>query len=636
MQKSVYIVLAILVILLFADHFYFREARDKVDGFTVNEAFFRKGKLGDILKDNALIKTSAGTETLATNDLCAADGSIKGYDYHNTYRLRFKIHSNTLENVRVRIYFPEAKRYREVLAILNVQPGRQFYTVDFVAHKNKDFQVTLTPKIQSQMLVSDILVDGRYGRTQELLKDGRPILGGFEQSMAIVTSELNSNHKGVQFDAGINQLTYSVQGGLGDALYSGVFPGKKNQGFCRYEAFFPAPIDPVKQIVVPTVNLSVSDEYLYGETGIVDNKEGKGRIWEVPAEYSVQNKDYIQQQPVGLRFHGGTPGRKKNIESFRINARDAYGKSEIDSRPLFGRSRQLGMKGVVFKYTYQAYDLKKTIYNPYNHALALDIGDAVGALVPAHQLVDLNLNDQSYGLYLAMEHLSKRSIKHWTGRDDLVLYTYKKFNNEHQQFSLLFPIGQILKAKGDAALDLLLESYDLDNVLGSIMLSAYIADDDYCQGIDVIEEPRDSKPHLITNINWDLDHAFLFFKRGKYSMPVQRKGIGEAFDILKLNRRHEDSLCPRKWVLSHVYTESKKFRALVRDRLESLLENELSRESIVQMIAKYRAIDEVYYEGRNQKVIEEMEHYAKERPIVLRQAIDDLEAWVEDGSELVY
>ena len=419
-------------------------------------------------------------------------------------------------------------------------------------------------------------------------------------------------------------------------MYSGVFPGKKNQGFCRYEAFYPAPVEPVKQAVVPTVNLSVSDQYLYGETGIVDNKQGKGRAWEVPAEYSVQNKGYVQQLPVGLRFHGGTPGRKKNIESFRINARDVYGKSEIDSQSLFGKPRQKGLKGIVFKYTYQAYDLKKTDYNPYNHALALDIGDAVGALVPAHQLVDLNINDQSYGLYLAMEHLSKRSINHWMGRDDLTLYTYKKFNNEHQTFALLYPIGLILKATGEASLDLLLKSYDLDNVLNSVILSAYIADDDYSQGIEVIERPQDSELHLITSINWDLDHAFLSYKGGEYSMPARRKGTGEAFDILKQNKAHSDSLCPRKWVLSHVYTESEKFRQLVRDRLELLLEGELSPKRVIKMIAKYRTIDQVYYDGQNQKVLEDMEIYAKERPVVLRQAIDDLEAWIKVGIQPAY
>ena len=143
MQKSVFIVVGILGLLLFADYFYFKDVRNVTDRFAVSEAFFRKGKLGDILKENALIKVSAGTEVLATNDLCAAEDSIKGYDYHNTYRLRFKMHASGLENVKIRIFFPKTKRYREVLAILNLQPGRHFIPLILSRIRIKTFKLLL-------------------------------------------------------------------------------------------------------------------------------------------------------------------------------------------------------------------------------------------------------------------------------------------------------------------------------------------------------------------------------------------------------------------------------------------------------------------------------------------------------------
>ena len=168
------------------------------------------------------------------------------------------------------------------------------------------------------------------------------------------------------------------------------------------------------------------------------------------------------------------------------------------------------------------------------------------------------------------------------------------------------------------------------------MLSAYIADDDYCQGIEIIEKSSEHEHHLITSINWDLDHAFLFFKDGQYSMPAIRNDLGEAFDILKHNKPHSNSLCPRKWVLSHVYKESEKFRHLVRERLELLLENELSAEYISSMIDKYRVIDEGYYQGSNKKALDEMENFAQQRPLVLKQAINDLEAWVKSGVYSTY
>ena len=631
MQKSVLIVVVVLVSLLLLDQYFFRAQREKTENYAVSEAFLNKGVLGELLKKNALITMSSGTQSLATNDMCAEDEAIKGYDYHNTYRLRFKMHSNGAENINLRIFFPEAKTYREFLYIINLKPGRHFYGVDFVAHKGKDFDITFTTKQKNQIILSDIEVDGRFGRTESLLKEGKSIKGRFDKALSINVSSADDTIKGVEFVPEFKKITYSVEGGLQDDFYSGVFPGKKNHGFCRYQAYFPKTLSPPSQDVVPTVKLHVDEEFLFGERGIVDNKENKGRAWEVPAEYSVQNKSLTAQQPVGLRFHGGTPGRKKNIESFRINARNAYGKPIIDVAPLFGKERAIGMKGVVFKYTYQAYNLKKTFYNPYNHALALDIANAVGALVPAHQLVDLNINDNSYGLYLAMEHLSERSVKHWLGKEDIKLYTYKKYNDEHQNFSLLLPLAEIMRIEGEPAFDIFLESYDLDNVLNSIMLSAYIADDDYCQGVELTEKTGVGEKRYITSINWDLDHAFLLFENGQFSMPAKREGLGEAFDVIKQNKPHGHSLCPRKWVFSHVYTQSKRFRDEVRQRLEAVLGNELSSEKVIAMIEKYRTIDGIYYEGANNEVIDEMIMFARQRPQVLRQAIDDLEAWIEAG-----
>ncbi len=631
MRKSVLIVIGVIGALLVADHFHFRDQRHKPDAFTVSEEFLRKGVLGRILKEKGLIQSSAGSQTLATNDMCAEDSSVEGYDYHNTYRLRFKLRSSTVDDVNVEINFPKASSYRKLIKVIRVQPGRHFYALDFVAHKGLDFHITFSTKPRGQIILGDILVDGRFGRTQTLLKGGEPISGKFDKLMALSLSDVDDSFQGVELAPTNSKVVYSVVGGLNDNLYSGVFPGKKNHGFCRYVAYKPKKLTPVTQRVVPTVKLHVEEQFLYGEQGIVDNKEGKGRAWEVPVEYSVQNQGLVSQHVAGLRFHGGTPGRKKNINSFRVNARSAYGKPTLDMKALMGRERQVGMKGVVFKYTYHAYDLNKTLYNPYNHALALDVANAIGALVPAHQLVDLHINDESYGLYLAMEHLSKRSAKYWLGKDDIKIFTYKKFNDDHQKFALLYPIGEILKKKGEDAFVRFLESYDVDNVINSIILSAYVSDDDYCQGIEISDRVGDSLEMHITSVNWDLDHAFLSFDGKGYTMPVERQGIGQGFDILKQNKPHSQSLCPRKWVYSHLYTESKQFRDLIRQRLEVLLAGELSPKSVGEMLDKYRVIDDVYYAGGNKAVIDQMQHYSQKRPAVLLQRLLELELSVEGG-----
>ncbi len=634
MKRSSIFILFCVLGLVVADVTYFKSIRLKSE-FSVNEAFLNKGILGKILKENALIKISPETEHLATNDICAKDVDFKGYDYHNTYRLRFKIHSERVEKIRVEILFPESKRYRLTLKDLDITPGREYYTVKFVAFKGLDFNIKLAKKTQNPIVVESIYVDGRFGRTQTLFDKGNELIGGFERSEAVQAQQSQAKAKGFEFSAQQKEIRYLVKGGLHDSLYSGVFPGKKNSGFCRYVAFDPDKDIAVTQTIVPTVNLNVEEKYLYGEQGIVDNKTGKGRSWEVPAEYYVQNKQLGSHQYLGLRFHGGTPGRKKNIESFRINARQDYGKPTIDIEPLMGRKRERDLKGVVFKYTYQAYDLERTQYNPYNHALALDIANAVGALVPAHALVDLNINNESQGLFLAMEHLSKRTISYWLDQEKFKTFTYKKYNDEHQKFALLYPIGQIIKAKGESAYELFTESYDVNNVLNSVILSAYISDDDYCQGIEVIQQAGDDQKHRITSINWDLDHAFLFFKNGKYSMPVKREDGRDGLDILKENKTHAQSLCPRKWVYSHVYTQSKQFRTLVHDRMKSAMENELSPKNVKKMINQYRLIDQEYHQGKHQEAINQMLDYADKRPAVLLDALKQFEQEVENNLALV-
>ena len=628
MRRSSFLVFCLLVGLFIVDVAYFQDFR-KSNPFAVNEAFLNNGVLGRILKENALIKISPNTEGLATNDICAKDVDFKKYDYHNTYRLRFKIHAEVTEELNVEVLFPTAKRYRKTLKNINVTPGREFYTVNFVAHKGKDFRITIAKKSQNSFILSDIVVDGRFGRTKALLEEGEQLLGSFDEPVLLHAKQGQNNVNGVEFASPMQTITYFVKGGLGDAFYSGVFPGKKNIGFCSYVAFDQK--DPIvaSQNIVPSVNLSIEEKYLYGDQGIIDNKEGKGRSWEVPAEYSVRNKQKTAHQYLGLRFHGGTPGRKKNIESFRINARQDYGKPTIDIETLMGKARARDLKGVVFKYTYQAYDLQRTQFNPYNHSLALDIANALGALVPAHALVDLSINNESQGLFLAMEHLSKRTIAYWLGEKKFKTFTYKKHNDEHQKFALFYPIGEILKAKGESAFELFTQSYDVNNVLNSVILSAYIADDDYCQGIEVIQQESSDQKHRITSINWDLDHAFLFFKDGKYSMPVKREDGRDGLDILKENKTHAQSLCPRKWVYSHVYTQSRQFRALVHERMRSAMENELSPENVRKMIDQYRLIDQEYYQGKHQVAIDQMLDYADKRPAFLLDALKQFEQKVE-------
>ncbi len=621
MRKSIFIIPVALAALLAADQLYFKQLRDKSNGGAVSEAFLRKGTLGKLLRQAGFLRVSPDTADFATNDMCAADDELKGFDYHNTFRMRFKVLTVSKEKIHVKLVLPQAKRYRRVEKEFLIKPGQHYYALNFVADKHRDIELTF--KAQSataitNILLSDVIIDGRYGRSHTLVSNGQALSGQFSQRVSLGVDAENADFTGVQLNETTRQVSYTVEKGMAANLFSGVFPGKKNHGFCYYSAQVNTEKPKVPTgATIPRIKLNVEHDYLYGEKGIINNKQGKGNAWEIPAQYSINNGQESDQSQVGLRFHGGKPGRKKNILSFRINARKRYGKSTIKAAPLFGTDRQKDLKGVVFKYTYQAYGQKREQYNPFSHALALDIADAVGALVPSHGLVDLTINEEHQGLFLAMEHLSDRTVRNWLGRDNFRTYTYKKHNPQKVQDTLFLLLAGITTAKGEDSFKALQRLFDINNVLNSIILSAYIADDDYCQGIEIIDNLEDLSNAHITSINWDLDHAFLLYTDGVYTMPAERR----AFSLLTRSK----SLCPRRWVYSHVYEQSAEFRQLFRQRLEHLIANELSPEGMDKLLDYYRDVNDEYYSGKYTTVISRLETFTQERPAVLLRKLKELE-----------
>ena len=364
----------------------------------------------------------------------------------------------------------------------------------------------------------------------------------------------------------------------------------------------------------------MDEEDLNGEDGILSNKTEKGKVWEVPAKLKISGMRARYYQTVGLRFHGGEPGRKKNIESFRIYARKEYGKSYLDTEPILGRKRSKEIKTLVLKYTYQAYrpQMGKN-FNPFNYALALDVADAIGALVPSHNLVELFINNRSLGMYIAMEHLSDRSIRNWLDSTDFLTFHYKKINPEYNGNSLSVIVHQIRSKYGEDAFAEFARRYNVENVINSIILTSYIADDDYCQGVDILDNIHDPAQTRITSINYDLDHAFIqYYRMKELRITANRK----AFPHIKKGCSQP---CFRSCVYAWVYSESATFRKLLRERLEYLLKNELSPESVNSMLDEYRRINAGYFQGAYEKPIAQLAKYARERPQILLNQLKKLE-----------
>jgi hypothetical protein len=323
---------------------------------------------------------------------------------------------------------------------------------------------------------------------------------------------------------------------------------------------------------------------------------------------------------VGIRFHGGTPGRKKNIESFRIYARKRMGLSTINAEAVLGKPYNVDFKTLVFKYTFQSLRTQDIHFNPFVHSLALEVASRIGAIAPRFHLVDLTINKQKKGLFLAMEHLSRRTIEHWLKSDKFSTYSYKSHNSQEQAFPVFSIAKSILSAKGEESLVVLKKHMDLNNVLNSILLSAYIGDDDYCQGIEVITHNNNTQK--LTSINWDLDHAFFSLENDQPFIDPDKYG----FRPIALKK----SSCVRQWMYGWTYIQSTRFRLLLRQRMETLLDTVLSEENAVKLLDYYKQLNQAEFSGKYSAPIAELEAFMLRRPDILRKQLTEMENNVQN------
>jgi len=603
------IVGALLALFLMLDKVYFGDVRESYKGGTITEAFIRNGSLGRLLRKGNFLSIDPETASFATNDMCATDEELRGFDYHNAFRMRLKLISSKPAELAMSLIVRTAdgKETHHQKRFL-VDPGQYYYALTFKADISDMIELEFRTAKKGRILLCDIVVDGRFGRNLPLLVNGRLQKGSFDKPGVTAASLHDPEMIGVVLEDQSSPLMFHVSQREAAKLYSGLFPGKKNQGYCKYSANIQSNTGKESVgAVVPTIRIWVDEEDFTGETGILSNKERKGKAWEVPAELEYGEGSKRLRQAVGLRFHGGGIGRTKYTESFRVYARQRYGNSELKPELLFGRYREKALRTVVLKYTYQAYYEQRQDFNPFNHAFALDIADAIGALVPSHGLVDLHVNNEHKGLYLAMEHLSDKTVRNWLGHDDFKTYVYRKDNppeNDHL-YSLL--LAQVRLRKGKDAYESFKLIFNEQNVINSILLSIFIADDDFCQGIEVMNTRKGTASQEITTVNWDLDHAFLTYNNGVFTVDPERS----TMFLLNMPTGHD--YCHKRYMYAWLYDQSPVFRRNLRLRMEELAAHELSPDYLSRLLDPYREINEHYFEGKHENAISDLEKFIQKR-----------------------
>ncbi|MFT5607981.1 MAG: hypothetical protein ACI9PZ_001790 [Parvicella sp.] len=617
MKYFLAVVCACFVVIVAIDKLYIQDFKAGYAGGELSEAFIRDGVLGSILVESGLIGITTETGELDEKGLCAEDEELKGFDFQNQFRLRVSTQASAITVLNIEVSIGEGGQQTTFLRENILTKGDGNHSVVFRAEKGRSLTVKYWIKPTEEVQILSSQIDGRYGKTQAIVFDGE-LIG----SNLLLSDGTNSSKLGLVMNAESPQIVQILEEGVDSDLYKGTFPGKKHKGYCRYvdskSPRLDTKLDFAKKQLLPRVVIDTEEESLRGPKGILDNKREKGRDWERPALISIHNRSEVVKQRVGLRYHGGTPGRKKNIESFRVVARKSYGKSTIKAEALLGENHGVDIKNLVLKYTYLVkLDDVTEVFNPFVHALALDVGDVVNAIVPRHTLVDLMVNDEQKGLYLAMEQPTERSIENWIGHNKFDLYTYKRGNTKKSRDALFEVVREIRAARGNAALDVLVKYFSIENVINSIMLSAYTGDDDFCQGSELITWEHGKKK--ITSLNWDLDHAFfkLHLRSGDAWIEPNKYG----FRIL-LPR---ESICARQKILAFTYAQSESFRTMVRERVEEFLASSLSSTQAIKMLDYYKQLNKAELGNLYDIQISELENYMNLRPEILRTQLKKLE-----------
>lgn len=627
-----------LALLLVLDGFYVAKLKYDFNQGTLNESVVRDGRLGKLLRKNGLISVTPESHQRAVRGLCVSDDYLRQGESEKRARFEFKLASLYPQKVTLSVSWHDDGKKHTLKKVLMVEPNKYYYQSELKPPKHKALEIVLhsAPNKYSEFFVSDIRIAGQGGVNLILYKDAKAT-----DLIAPISNLKNKSVKNKAFGFIGEKIAIgaSFSMNLKKPLRELGFydharlPGLKSKGICEYKVASQIGLEnkQVQKGELAVIDIELAEDFLTGKkNGIFSNLRSKGRISEVPASITIMTDGVSSRQNVGLRFHGGVFRREPNLlNGYRIYARNSYGKGTLGSETGFFENSDVPVRTIVLR-NHQGYGHKPEDYgdgrrgfNPYNQSLATDIAHSIGAIAPRTRLVELRINGVTQDLYIALEHLSERSISLALGHEDLTLFVHKKINSSEASNLFRAMRNKILReSKGEQTFELFKQYYSVDNVINSILLTAYIGDDDFCQGVEVFDEVKQADAvSRVTSINWDLDHAFMSFDMEQWRSKIDPSRYG----FLILSPRHGAG-CIRTQIYSYVYAQSKQFRTLVRDRLEYLLKNNLSVDALDGLLEKYSKIDDAYYDKKYEHILVDLKDYFRRRPAVLLHQLSSLES----------
>ncbi len=332
---------------------------------------------------------------------------------------------------------------------------------------------------------------------------------------------------------------------------------------------------PKKNWPILAINLPEKDLY-DSASGIISNRDKKGRDWEKIAEVSyMEEGKLLFETYAGLRMHGGIRLQTKKWKpGFRLYFRKQYGMDSIAPGILL-KNTEVPIRTLV---------LQTTAWPPgypFNNPLAYDIAKKIGCLVPETRLVELYLNGKSYGMMIAVEHLSRRQ---WGQRYSSEDYNFYKFRSSNAFVDLKMytkKLWETVSTPIDGFEETARNNIDLDNLSRHIFSWVYTGTTDFCQGV-AFYDPSTPDAKLAW-INWDMDHGF--WDGHALLDGLDRENWQQsAFGIVYLKKHG----CGRTKLFSRLIDESIAYKNEFINLTTMLLNHSLSQDFLQDRVSYYR------------------------------------------------
>lgn len=309
--------------------------------------------------------------------------------------------------------------------------------------------------------------------------------------------------------------------------------------------FFPGGLTPKGQWPILAIRLPEED-LLDPATGLLTNREQKGREWERKAEVLiVRDGGPVFYSLVGLRIHGGKRRLLQYLPDYRLSFRKRIGVEVMPVETL--PNQDTPVRTLVVKNTDWPAD------HPMNTPLAFDIAERIGCLVPETSLVELYINGKSIGMAYATEHLSRRQWDQRFSRQDTVFYKFKDdvlASDEKRYHEKFWPVTT---ARQDFTMERMAKNIDLDNFSRHVFSWALNGTTDFCQGVSLFD-PNEHGGRLQW-INWDMDQSF-YDKDSKILGIDRQSWEQEGIELLT----RAEGTCDRQILFSRLIRESDAYR----------------------------------------------------------------------------